>query len=195
MVNSTAAPVRVAVSPLDGLILEIRAQRVLLDSDLARLYGVQTKALNRAVFRNRERFPPDFLLELTAEEWEILRRQIGTPSAGWGGRRHPPCAFTEQGVAMLSSVLRSPQAVKVNVEIMRAFVRLRRYAATNTELARKLEDEDLEKRVGSHDQAIGQVLDAIRRLMALPPSAPAKKIGFRPPGNSGTGARTRSRRG
>lgn len=157
-----------------GQILFIRGQRVLLDSDLARMYGVETKNLNKAVKRNADRFPSDFLFQLTREEVENLRFQTGTSNdarpqtvpapgsgSGRGGRRYLPYAFTEQGVAMLSSVLRSPRAVAVNIEIMRAFVKLRRLLLTHAELARKL--EDLEKK---YDTQFRGVFDAIRALMA-----------------------------
>ena len=120
-----------------GSILILRGQRVLLDADLAALYGVETKTLVRAVQRNKARFPPDFMFQLSREEFENLRYQFGT-SSSWGGRRHHPYAFTEHGVAMLSSVLRSKRAVQVNIEIVRAFVRLREMLRPNAELAQKI---------------------------------------------------------
>ena len=153
----------------------------MLDRDLAQLYGVPTKAFNQAVRRNRDRFPPDFMFRLSKQEFENLRSQIVTSSlksqfaissSGWGGRRHPPYAFTEQGVAMLSSVLRSKRAIQVNVEIMRAFVRLRRMLASNEELARKL--AAMEKK---YDAQFKVVFDAIRELMS-PPSPKRRRIGF-----------------
>ena len=144
---------------------------MLLDADLAELYGVETKTLNRAVKRHRDRFPPDFMFQLTGEEAGNLRHQIGTSS--WGGRRYLPQAFTEQGVAMLSSVLHSKRAVMVNVEIMRAFVRLRRILATHAKLARKL--AALEKR---YDAQFKAVFDAIRELMAPPEPPRKRRIGF-----------------
>ncbi|MDQ3544939.1 MAG: ORF6N domain-containing protein [Verrucomicrobiota bacterium] len=151
----------------------LRGQRVLLDFDLATLYGVTTGNLNKAVKRNPERFPADFMFQLTTAEVEILIFQIGISS--WGGRRTAPYAFTEQGVAMLSSVLRSERAAKVNVAIMRAFVKLRAALETNRELARKF--AELEKRVGSHESDIVAIIDAIRQLMA-PAKKPAREIGF-----------------
>jgi hypothetical protein len=164
-------------------ILLIRKQRVMLSDDLAELYGVETKALNRAVKRNAERFPEDFIFQLTKEEWDDLKCQIGTSSlpnlksqivtSSWGGSRIAPYAFTEQGVAMLSSVLRSTRAVQVNIAIMRAFVRLREMLLTNAELARKL--ADLERKYDSQFKA---VFDAIRQLMAPPPAPPKPEIGF-----------------
>ena len=162
--------------PLDaeaiaGRIVMLRGERVLLDADLARLYEVETGALNRAVRRHRDRFPPDFSFQLTREEADNLRCQFGISS--WGGRRYLPRAFTEQGVAMLSSVLHSKRAVMVNVEIMRAFVRLRRILATHADLARKL--AALEKR---YDAQFRAVFDAIRELMAPPEPPRKRRIGF-----------------
>src|SRR5690348_12054393 len=125
-------------SRIEESILVLRGQKVLLDATLADLYGVQTKVLVQAVKRNRSRFPDDFLFELTNHEVTILRSQIVTSS--WGGRRYSPFAFTEQGVAMLSSVLKSPQAIRVNIEIMRAFVRLREMISTHKEFSRKLDE-------------------------------------------------------
>ena len=153
-------------------IYSLRGQKVLLDTDLAKLYGVTTGNLNKAVSRNRERFPKDFI-RLTTEEMRNLIFQFGISS--WGGRRQLPYAFTEQGVAMLSSVLRSERAVKVNIAIMRAFVKLREMLETNRELARKF--AELESRVGKHDEEIAAIIDAIRQLMA-PPQRPRREIGF-----------------
>ena len=152
----------------------LRGQKVLLDSDLAQLYGVTTGNLNKAVQRNRDRFPADFMFQLTAEEAERLIFQLGI-SKDRGGRRHLPYGFTEQGVAMLSSVLKSERAVKVNIAIMRAFVKLRETLETNRDLARKF--SELEKRVGKHDDEIAAIIDAIRQLMA-PPDKPRREIGF-----------------
>jgi hypothetical protein len=165
----------VPVERIERLIHLVRGEKVLLDADLAMLYGVETKALNRAVKRNQSRFPQDFMFQLTAEEAANLRCQIGTSSSGYGGRRYLPYAFTEQGVVMLSSVLRSERAVQVNVAIMRAFVGLRRLLATNEVLARKL--SELERRLEGHDQAIKSLFDAIREMMA-PPARPRGEIGF-----------------
>lgn len=142
----------------------------MLDEDLADLYGVETKALNRAVKRNLDRFPEDFMFQLTAGEFTDLRYQTGT--SRWGGRRHPPYAFTEHGVAMLSSVLQSARAIQVNIEIMRAFGQLRQMLASNAELARKL--AALEKK---YDAQFKVVFDAIRELMASPPLS-KRPIGF-----------------
>ncbi len=157
---------------IQNCIYLIRGQKVMLSTDLAELYGVSEKVLNQAVKRNAERFPDDFMFQLTAEEFADLRSQIVTSNVGRGGRRYVPFAFTEQGVAMLSSVLRSPRAVKVNIEIMRAFVRLRQLLVTHADLARKL--EELEKQ---YDAQFKIVFEAIRGLMTEP-EPPRKQIGF-----------------
>jgi len=163
---------------IEKAILMIRGQKVMLDSDLAKLYGVATKRLNEQVRRNRTRFPEDFMFQLREEEAESLRSQSATLKKGRGQhRKYAPYAFTEQGVAMLSSVLNSRRAIEVNIAIMRAFVRLREILGSHKELARKL--DDLERKVGEHDQKFHMVFEAIRQLMAPPPE-PAKKrrIGF-----------------
>ncbi len=157
---------------IERSILLIRGHKVMLDADLAELYGVETRALLQAVSRNQKRFPEDFMFQMSKEEYELLRSQIVISKKGRGGRRYLPYVFTEQGVAMLSSVLRSERAVQVNIEIMRAFVRLRKLVATHKYLARKL--ETLEKR---YDAQFKVVFDAIRELMA-PPTPKKRKIGF-----------------
>jgi hypothetical protein len=157
-------------------ILLLRGQKVLLDADLAELYGVETRALVQAVKRNLERFPEDFMFRLNAEELAALRSQSVISNTGRGGRRYPPYAFTEQGVAMLSSVLSSPQAIAVNIEVVRAFVRLRQMLASNKEFAAKL--TELERKLKTHDQAIAGILDAIRQLMVPPPAPMRRPIGF-----------------
>lgn len=169
-----------AQSVEDRIIL-LRGHRVLLDSDLAILYGVETGVLNRSVKRHAERFPGDFMFQLTPEETQQLRFQIGASSlrcqigiSKRGGRRYRPHAFTEQGVAMLSSVLNSKRAVLVNIEIMRALVRLRQLLSANADLARKL--DALERK---YDAQFKAVFDAIRELMA-PPAKPKRPIGFVP---------------
>ena len=159
---------------IERSIYTIRGERVMLDADLAALYGVTTGNLNKAVARNPDRFPEDFMFPLTRAEAESLIFQSGiSKPEGRGGSRHAPYAFTEQGVAMLSSVLHSPRAVAVNVEIMRAFVRLRALLATHADLARKL--EVLEQR---YDGKFRVVFDAIRLLMAPGVAAERKRIGF-----------------
>ena len=171
-----------AVAPLVSLeriaesIHFLRGHRVLLDSDLAVLYGVETKALLQAVKRNIDRFPEDFMLELTSPEWESLRSQFVTLKTGRGHhRKYLPHAFTEQGVAMLSSVLRSDRAIAVNIQIMRAFVRMRELLASHKELSQKL--DHLERKLQSHDESIVGILKAIRELMN--PQPPKRRsIGF-----------------
>jgi hypothetical protein len=159
-------------------ILLIRGHKVMLDADLATLYEVETKNLNKAVKRNLERFPADFMFQLTLEETLALRFQFGTSKEGHGGRRYLPYAFTEQGVSMLSSVLNSPRAIQVNIAIMRAFVKLRQLLSTHADLARKL--EEMEKR---YDHQFKAVFEAIHQLM-LPPTKPAKPIGFTSPAHT-----------
>src|SRR5947199_9998225 len=156
------------------VIRVIRGEKVLLDFDLAPLYGVTTGNLNKAMRRNRERFPSDFMFQLTAAEAESLIFQFGI-AKGRGGRRHRPYAFTEQGVAMLSSVLKSERAVKVNIAIMRTFVKLRETLETNREFARKF--EKLEKRVGKHEEDLARIIEAMRQLMA-PSKLSRREIGF-----------------
>ena len=158
---------------IEKCIFLLRGQKVMLDADLAELYGVETGALKRAVKRNRERFPEDFMFPLTFQEVGILRCQNGISS--WGGHRFLPYAFTEQGVAMLSSVLKSKRAVQVNIEIMRAFVKLREMLASHKDLALKL--AEMEKK---YDSQFKVVFDAIRELMTPiePPPKPSR-IGFR----------------
>ncbi|MEO8043776.1 MAG: ORF6N domain-containing protein [Spartobacteria bacterium] len=164
----------VPVAEIAQSIHFLRGQKVMLDFDLAALYEIETRALKQAVRRNRGRFPSDFMFEVSPAEVAKLVSQSVIPSASqFGGAQ--PMAFTEQGVAMLSSVLRSQRAVKVNIAIMRAFVKLRAALETNRELAKKF--LELEKRVGGHDSEIAAIIDAIRQLMAPPPK-PARQIGF-----------------
>jgi hypothetical protein len=167
--NSSLIP----VEEIEKAIYWIRDEKVMLDRDLAELYGVETKMLNRAIKRNLKRFPADFMFQLSADEASRLRHQIGTSKGGRGGRRYLPYVFTEQGVAMLSSVLNSERAVLVNIEIMRTFVKLRQMLASNTELSRRL--DQLESK---YDRQFKVVFDAIRQLMS-PPARDRKQIGFR----------------
>ena len=162
----------VPIEVIEGKILLIRGQKVMLDEHLAELYRVTTKRLNEQVKRNLKRFPPDFMFQLNEEETEILRSQFATSKTQHGGRRYLPFAFTEQGVAMLSSVLNSDRAIEVNIQIIRAFVRLREMIISNKDLARKL--DSLEKK---YDENFKVVFEAIRALMT-PPEKPKKKIGF-----------------
>lgn len=171
---------------IQSRILALREQRVMLDADLAQLYGVETRVLVQAVKRNLARFPEDFMFQLSAEEFANLRSQSVISSAGHGGRRTAPYAFTEQGVAMLSSVLGSQRAIAVNIEIMRTFVRVRALAATHGDLAKRLAEleEKTEALAMSHDtfsrntrNQLKQVFDALRKLMT-PPEPPKRPIGF-----------------
>jgi hypothetical protein len=173
----TAAAVH--LDQISQSILILRGHKVLLDADLAQLYGVATKVLVQAVKRNIERFPEDFMLRLAVEEWQHLRSQIVTSNPIRGGRRYPPYAFTEQGVAMLSSVLSSPEAIAVNIQIMRAFVHLRELLTSNKELARQFAalESRLNQKFADHDDAIAAILSAIRELMN-PPATKRRGIGF-----------------
>lgn len=166
---------------VENQILFIRGQRVMLDSDLAELYGVTVKRLNEQVKRNRDRFPDDFMFQLTAAEHEALRSQNATSNKGRGGRRYPPYAFTEHGAIMAATVLNSQRAVEMSVFVVRAFVRLRELLGTHKQLAAKV--EELERQLETHDETIKQIFEAIRELME-PPSPPSKQIGFRPNGPS-----------
>ncbi|MEW6571541.1 MAG: ORF6N domain-containing protein [Nitrospirota bacterium] len=163
----------IPVEMIERKILMIRGKKVMLDSDLAELYGVPTRRLNEQVRRNISRFPDDFMFQLTSEESENLRSQFATSSSGHGGRRYLPYVFTEQGVAMLSSVLNSERAIQVNIAIMRAFVKLREMIASHKDLVKRL--DELEK---EYDEQFRVVFDAIRELMT-PPEPKRKKIGFR----------------
>lgn len=171
--QSVASELLVPVEMIERRIYFVREQKVMLDSELAELYQVPTKVFNQAVRRNRTRFPKDFMFQLSRDEDESLRSQIVTSKIGRGGRRYRPYVFTEQGVAMLSSVLNSERAVQVNIAIMRAFVRLREMVGSNKELATKL--EALEKK---YDGQFRVVFQAIRKLMQPPPSTTSRRIGF-----------------
>lgn len=165
---------------IESRIHLIRGVRVMLDSDLAELYDVATKALNQAVERNSERFPEDFSFVLTPHEFTDLRSQIVTSSSTYGGRRYSPRVFTEQGLAMLSSVLRSETAARVNIEIMRAFVRMRRLFATPGDFVAQL--QKLTETVQLHDVQIKAISDILQRMMEPPPEpAPTGRFGFHPP--------------
>lgn len=165
-----ASKIGIPEEVVEGKILVVRGQKAMLDSDLAALYEVETKVLNQAVKRNQQRFPEDFMFQLTAEEEASLRSQSVTSKRG--GRRYRSYAFTEQGVAMLSSVLNSERAIQVNIAIMRAFVKLRQILSTHKDLARRL--EAMEKK---YDAQFKVVFDALRQLMEPIPSSP-KRIGF-----------------
>jgi hypothetical protein len=154
----------------------IHGKRVMLDADLASLYGVKTKVLNLAVRRNLERFPDDFMFQLSQEEAESLRFQFETSKKGRGGRRYLPYAFTQEGVAMLSSVLNSPRAVQANILIMRAFIKLREMVATNELIRQKI--EELERKYQKHDNQFKAVFEALRELLEPAKSPKKKPIGF-----------------
>ena len=166
----------IAEARIERAILFIRGQRVMLDADLAALYGVPTKRLNEQVKRNSGRFPLDFAFQLTKEEAEALRSQIATSKRGRGGRRYAPYAFTEHGAIMAANVLNTKRAIAASVYVVRAFVRLRQILATNKALAHKL--AELERKVESHDGDIRSLFDAIRRLM-VPAEHRRRRIGFR----------------
>lgn len=170
-----------SLETLESRIHTIRGLSVLLDTDLAELYGVSPGALMQAVRRNGGRFPIDFMFQLENQEVMNLKSQsvISSLRSGHGGRRTRPYAFTEQGVAMLSSVLRSETAVQVNIEIMRAFVRLRRAAVISGELVKAI--DDLSTKVATHDQAIKKLVASIRLMMEAPPEPPRREIGFTSP--------------
>ncbi len=161
----------IPVSRVKNSIFMIRDEKVMLDEDLAAMYGVETRALVQAVKRNMDRFPNDFVFQLSMDEFKNLKSQTVTSS--WGGRRKPPYAFTEQGVAMLSSVLRSKRAVLVNVEIIRTFVKLRRILATHDDLSKKL--ASMERK---YDKQFKLVFDAIREIMAPKVTPKQRQIGF-----------------
>jgi len=160
---------------IEQAIFLIRGQRVILDDDLSRLYGVTTKRLNEQVKRNRNRFPGDFMFQLNLQEVTALRSQFATSNRGRGGRRYLPFAFTEHGAIMAANVLNSQRAIEASVYVVRTFVRLRELLVTNKDLAQKL--AELERKVASHDSHIQSLFEAIRRLMA--PDPPKPRIGFR----------------
>lgn len=181
-------PLTVPVQLIEKRIYFIRAQKVMLDSDLAELYEVTTKVLNQAVKRNASRFPEDFMFTLTQEESESLRSQFVTSKVGRGGRRYLPNAFTQEGIAMLSSILNSEHAIQMNIVIMRTFVRLRQLIATNEDLAHKI--EELERTTGTHlkkhDDQFKAVFEAIKKLIKATaptqptlPDTPKRRIGFK----------------
>ena len=195
--NLTSTSLSASVQLIERRIYLIRGQKVMLDFDLAELYGVPTRQLNQQVTRNKKRFPEDFMFRLTKEEEENLRLQFATSSSkqaknkafdsslrsqfvisniGRGGRRYRPCAFTEQGVAMLSSVLNSDQAIEVNIAIMRAFVRLRQMLETNEELNRKF--TAVIQELATHDKYFTIVFDELKKLTETPPSS-GRQIGFK----------------
>jgi hypothetical protein len=181
-------PIAVSAEQIENQILIVRGQRVMLDSDLAALYGVPTSRLNEQVKRNQNRFPNDFAFRLTQKEFTDLISQFATSNASHGGRRKLPWVFTEHGVAMLSSVLNSQTAIHVNIEIMRAFVRLRRLLATPGELVAQL--HRLAETVQLHDEQIKVIAEVLRKLMEPSPQPPKGRIGFQMP-QSDDGAKSK----
>src|SRR5215475_4624912 len=169
--------------PVESRILVLRQQKVILDRDLAELYGVPVKRLNEQVKRNRDRFPDDFMFQLTREEQESLRLQIANSKPGRGGRRYAPYAFTEHGAIMAATVLNSERAVEMSVFVVRAFVRLREMMSANQQLASKI--DELEQRLDTHDASIQELIEAIRELMAPEPST-GRRIGFALPEKKST---------
>jgi len=175
-----------ALTPIQNLIHEVRGQKVMLDSDLARLYGVETFNLNKAVKRNIDRFPNDFMFQLLKDEWENLIFHFGISSLQHGGRRFMPYVFTEQGVAMLATVLNSQKAIEVNISIMRAFVKLRHYVSSYSGLSEHVTElrkllmlhiDNMDYKFTEYDEAINEVIDALNNLIEQPKEP--KKIGFR----------------
>ncbi len=162
----------IPIERIEKTILLIRNQKVILDVDIAELYGVSTKRLNEQVKRNIDRFPEDFMFQLTQDEYDDLRSQFAT-SSSWGGRRYPPYVFTEHGAVMLANVLKSEAAINASIQVVRAFVRLREMLASHKELSRKL--DQMERK---YDAQFKEVFNAIRKLMAIPESG-QRKIGFK----------------
>lgn len=177
-----SSPELIAAPAIEKRIFVVRGRQVMLDEDLADLYGVETRRLVEQVKRNRDRFPADFMFQLSKEEAAVLRSQIAISNGGSGGRRYAPYVFTEQGVAMLSGVLKSKRAVAVNIAIMRAFVELRRAAAGYAALEKRLDqlERDTSSKLGQHDERLDEVFMALRQLIA-PPVRPKRAIGFRAP--------------
>jgi len=165
----------IPVERIERAILMLRGHKVILDADLAALYGVKTRRLNEQVKRNIDRFPGDFMFQLTAQEFDHLKSRFATSSSRWGGKRKLPFVFTEHGALMAASVLNSPKAIEMSILVVRAFVQLRNILATHRQLAAKL--GELERKLSTHDQQIVVVFDAIRELMK-PPSKPKHRIGF-----------------
>jgi phage regulator Rha-like protein len=165
-------------APIESRILVLHQHKVMLDTDLAELYGVSVKRLNEQVKRNRERFPADFMFRLTAKEYEDLRSQNATSRRERGGRRYLPYAFTEHGAIMAATVLNSERAIEMSVFVVRAFVRMRELLANNRQIAAKI--EELENRLDQHDTNLQEIVEAIKELM-IPPEGSGSKIGFRLP--------------
>lgn len=167
--------ITIADKAASARIYEVRGMKVMIDEDLAELYDIKTKRLNEQVKRNKERFPEDFMFQLTENEWLKMRSQNATST--WGGRRTLPYVFTEHGVLMLSSVLNNQRAISVNIQIMRVFTRIRKLISTNQEIMQKLEQH--EHKVGRHDEDVQAIFGYLKRLLH-PESPPRKRIGFKP---------------
>lgn len=168
----------IAPPTIEKRIFVVRGRQVMLDEDLADLYGVETRVLVQQVKRNAKRFPEDFMFQLAGTEAEVLRSQIVISNEGRGGRRYAPYVFTEQGVAMLSGVLRSDRAIAVNIEIMRTFVELRRVASSYAAIEKRL--EEIERELSGHDEQLTEIFAALRQLIS-PPDRPKRPVGFRAP--------------
>jgi len=185
MANSAekTAPLELVVAPaIEKRILVVRERQVMLDEDLADLYGVETRVLVQQVRRNEKRFPADFMFQLSAREFGDLKSQSVISSGGHGGRRKPPLVFAEQGIAMLSGVLRSERAIAVNIEIMRVFVELRRVAGSYAAIEKRL--EQIERELGGHDEQLNQIFKTLRQLISTP-NRPKHPVGFRLPEDGG----------
>jgi hypothetical protein len=167
----------IPIERVENVIYVIRKERVILDTDLAELYGVETRRLNEQVKRNSGRFPQDFMFQLFPDEFEDLKSHFAISRSGWGGRRKLPFAFTEHGAIMAASVLNTHQAVDMSIFVVRAFVRLRSFLATHKELAVKV--IELEKKLTTHDEQILTIIEAIKQLMSPPPPVKKRPIGFR----------------
>lgn len=167
--------IKIVEEKIINKIYLIRDKKVMLDFELASMYNVETKQLKRQVRRNLERFPEDFMFELSHKEFSNLRSQFGTTS--WGGTRYSPMAFTEQGVAMLSSVLSSATAISVNIQIIRVFTKMKEMLLTNKDILLKL--EQLERKVTKHDESLQMIFEALKQLLT-PPQEPRQRIGFKP---------------
>jgi ORF6N domain len=167
-----------AAPAIEKRIFVVRGRQVMLDEDLADLYGVETRVLVQQVRRNEKRFPADFMFQLSAEEFSNLKSQFVISSGGHGGRRKRPLVFAEQGVAMLSGVLRSDRAIAVNIEVMRTFVELRRAASSYAAIEARL--KEIERELSGHDEQLTEIFAALRQLIS-PPAGPRRPVGFRPP--------------
>ncbi len=185
-VRKTAALELIVAPAIEKRILVVRERQVMLDEDLADLYGVETRVLVQQVKRNAKRFPADFMLQLSAEEFSDLKSQSVISSGDHGGRRTPPLVFTEQGIAMLSGVLRGERAIAVNIEIMRVFIELRRVASSYAAIEKRLEqiEQEIDARLGEHDEQLDQIFKTLRQLIS-PPRRRKQPVGFRLPEDEG----------